>query len=119
VDNQYRRAVTIEGNIAARKLLDEIFEPSDSTWRGIGLIPKSGLAFRQEWEKFDASARFSMPQIHVKEHPGCKCGEVLRGIMTPPQCGLFRKVCTPQDPKGPCMVSGEGTCGAYYRYHHG
>jgi hydrogenase expression/formation protein HypD len=117
VINQYRRAVTWEGNVAARKLIDEIFEPVDSTWRGIGPIPKSGLGFRSGWEKFDACLRFSMPEIQVKEHPGCKCGEVLRGIMSPPECGLFRKVCNPQNPKGPCMVSGEGTCGAYYRYH--
>ena len=119
VVNQYRRAVTWEGNVAARRLIDKIFEPADSTWRGIGLIPKSGLVFRPEWKEFDASHRFSMPHIQVKEHPGCKCGEVLRGVLTPPECGLFRKVCTPQDPKGPCMVSGEGTCGAYYRYHNG
>lgn len=119
VTNQYRRAVTWEGNVAARKLIDEIFEPVDSTWRGIGPIPGSGLGFRPEWQKFDACSRFSMPEIHVREHPGCKCGEVLRGVMTPPECGLFRKVCTPQSPKGPCMVSGEGTCGAYFRYHSG
>ena len=115
--NQYRRAVTWEGNIAARNLIDEIFEPVDTTWRGIGVIPKSGLGFRPAWKKYDATERFSMPRIRVKEHPGCRCGEVLRGVMTPPECGLFRKVCTPEDPKGPCMVSGEGTCGAYYRYH--
>jgi hydrogenase expression/formation protein HypD len=119
VVNQYRRVVTWDGNAAARKLIEEIFEPVDSTWRGIGVIAKSGLGFRPAWKKFDATDRFSMPVIEVKEHPGCKCGEVLRGIMTPPECGLFRKVCTPQDPKGPCMVSGEGTCGAYYRYHQG
>ena len=119
VENPYRRAVTWEGNSAALKLIDEFFEPVDSTWRGIGVIAKSGLGFRPGWKKFDATDRFSMPEIKVKEHPGCKCGEVLRGIMTPPECGLFRKVCTPQDPKGPCMVSGEGTCGAYYRYHNG
>ena len=118
VSNQYRRAVAWEGNPAARKLIDEVFEPVDSTWRGIGVIPKSGLGFRPAWKKFDATERFSMPRIEVREHPGCKCGEVLRGVMTPPECGLFRKVCTPQDPKGPCMVSGEGTCGAYYRYHN-
>lgn len=117
VVNQYRRAVSWEGNPAAMKLIDEVFEPVDSTWRGIGAIPKSGLAFRPAWKKFDAAERFSMPVIEVREHPGCRCGEVLRGVMTPPECGLFRKVCTPQDPKGPCMVSGEGTCGAYYRYH--
>ncbi len=118
VSNRYKRVVTWEGNVAARKIIDEIFEAADSTWRGIGLIPKSGLEFRPAWKKYDASSRFSMPEIRVKEHPGCKCGEVLRGVLTPPQCGLFRKVCTPQDPKGPCMVSGEGTCGAYYRYHN-
>jgi hydrogenase expression/formation protein HypD len=118
VVNQYRRAVSWEGNSAARKLIYEIFEPADSTWRGIGVIAKSGLDFRPGWKKFDAAERFSMPAITVKEHPGCKCGEVLRGVMTPPECALFRKVCSPQDPKGPCMVSSEGTCGAYYRYHN-
>ncbi len=118
IENQYSRVVSTEGNVAARKLIDLIFEPVDSTWRGIGMIEKSGLGFRPDWKKFDATARFSMPEIHVKEHPGCKCGEVLRGVMTPPECGLFRKVCNPQNPKGPCMVSGEGTCGAYYRYNN-
>ncbi len=117
VVNMYRRVVTRDGNAAARKIMDEIFEPADSTWRGLGPIPGSGLGFRREWKNFDAVSRFSMPEIKVKEHPGCKCGEVLRGVMTPPECGLFRKVCNPQDPKGPCMVSGEGTCGAYHRYH--
>lgn len=114
---QYKRAVTREGNIAARKLMNEIFEAADSTWRGLGEIPESGLKLRTEWRSYDAAARFAMPNIQVKEHPGCRCGEVLRGVMTPPQCGLFRKACTPQHPLGPCMVSGEGTCGAYYRYH--
>lgn len=117
VVNQYRRAVNWDGNVAARRLMAEIFEPADTPWRGIGMIPRSGLAIRPEWEGFDASKRFSMPKIEVKEHPGCRCGEVLRGVLTPPECGLFRKVCNPQNPKGPCMVSGEGTCGAYYRYH--
>ncbi|SPF49424.1 protein required for maturation of hydrogenases [Syntrophobacter sp. SbD1] len=117
VENRYRRAVTWEGNSAALRLIDEVFEPVDCTWRGIGPIAKSGLGFRPGWKMFDAADRFSMPDIRVKEHPGCRCGEVLRGVMTPPECGLFRKVCSPRDPKGPCMVSGEGTCGAYYRYH--
>lgn len=117
VINQYRRAVAWEGNAAARRLLDEIFEPADSTWRGLGPIPLSGLKLRDAWRDFDAGRRFSMPQIQVKEHPGCRCGEVLRGVMIPPECGLFRKACNPRNPLGPCMVSGEGTCGAYYRYH--
>ncbi|MBP8646068.1 MAG: hydrogenase formation protein HypD [Syntrophobacteraceae bacterium] len=115
--NQYRRAVTWEGNASARRLMEEIFEPCDVTWRGLGVIPSSGLALRSGWEKYDAARRFSMPAIRVREHPGCRCGEVLRGRMIPPDCGLFRKVCTPESPRGPCMVSSEGTCGAYYRYH--
>jgi len=116
VANQYRRAVSWEGNVAARRLIDEIFEPVDCTWRGLGVIPRSGLRIREQWREFDAGSRFSMPAIQVREHAGCRCGEVLRGVMTPPECGLFRKVCTPQDPKGPCMVSSEGTCGAYFRF---
>jgi len=115
--NEYKRAVSYGGNAAARRLMDEVFRPVDATWRGLGVIPQSGLGFREEWESFDAAKRFHMPEIRVKEHPGCRCGEVLRGIMTPPECGLFRVVCTPQNPKGPCMVSSEGTCGAYHRYH--
>lgn len=114
---QYKRAVSLEGNLAARKMMDEIFAAADSTWRGLGEIPASGLKLRPEWQDYDATVRFAMPDIRVKEHAGCRCGEVLRGVMTPPQCGLFRKTCTPQHPMGPCMVSGEGTCGAYYRYH--
>ena len=117
VENQYRRGVTWEGNQAAQRLLSEIFRPVDSTWRGLGVIPQSGLGLSEAYGEYDAAQRFSMPSIQVKEHPGCRCGEVLRGIMTPPDCGLFRKVCNPQNPMGPCMVSGEGTCGAYYRYH--
>ncbi|NLI81571.1 MAG: hydrogenase formation protein HypD [Deltaproteobacteria bacterium] len=115
--NQYRRAVSRDGNAAARRLMDEVFEPADSTWRGLGPIPLSGLRFRNSWRRFDAGERFSMPVIQVREDPACRCGDVLRGLMEPPQCTLFRKVCNPQNPKGPCMVSGEGTCGAYYRYH--
>ena len=115
--NEYRRAVNDEGNTTARRIMDEIFEPVDSAWRGLGIIPGSGLAPRSQWAEFDALKRFDIPYIHVKEHPGCRCGEVLRGVLTPPQCGLFKKVCTPSTPRGPCMVSGEGTCGAYFRYH--
>ncbi len=117
VMNQYRRAVSTEGNSAAMALMNEVFEPVDSTWRGLGMIPKSGQKPRPEWRDFDAAERFSMPEIKVKEHPGCRCGDVLRGVMTPPECPLFRKACSPDNPMGPCMVSSEGTCGAYYRYH--
>lgn len=117
VVNQYRRAVAWEGNVKARELIAEVFEPADTTWRGLGPIPGSGLALRPAWSAFDAARRFELPRIEVKEHPGCRCGEVLRGVMTPPECRLFRMVCNPQSPMGPCMVSSEGTCGAYYRYH--
>ncbi len=115
--NPYTRGVSWEGNRAAQKLLREIFEPADTVWRGLGLIPESGLRIRKDWERFDAMRRFDMPPLESREHPGCRCGEVLRGVMTPPQCGLFRKACSPETPLGPCMVSSEGTCGAYYRYH--
>ena len=115
---QYRRAVNWGGNVAAKRFLDEVFQPADAAWRGLGTIPLSGLSLRPALEAFDAAKRFSMPEIQVKEHPGCRCGQVLRGVMTPPECGLFRKVCSPQNPMGPCMVSSEGTCGAYYRYHN-
>lgn len=117
VMNEYRRAVDYQGNVAARRLMEGVFEPVDAAWRGLGVIPQSGLGLREDVGSFDAARRFAMPEIRVKEHPGCRCGEVLRGILTPPECGLFRVVCTPQNPKGPCMVSSEGTCGAYHRYH--
>jgi len=117
VVNQYRRAVSWEGNVAAQRLMNDIFEPADATWRGLGTIPQSGLRVRPRWERYDAARRFTLPDLQVKEHPGCRCGEVLRGVLTPPECGLFRKHCTPQTPLGPCMVASEGTCGAYYRYH--
>lgn len=117
VQNQYLRAVSWEGNPVARALIHEIFVPADTTWRGLGPIPLSGLRVREEWAAYDAVRRFSMPDIQVREHPGCKCGEVLRGVITPIECALFRSACNPENPKGPCMVSSEGTCGAYYRYH--
>jgi hydrogenase expression/formation protein HypD len=117
VEIQYRRAVSWEGNVQARDVMDEVFEPADASWRGLGTIPASGLQVRDSWQRFDASHRFAMPAIRIAEHPGCRCGEVLRGVLQPPQCALFRKACTPEQPLGPCMVSSEGTCGAYYRYH--
>ncbi|SMC21263.1 hydrogenase expression/formation protein HypD [Desulfacinum hydrothermale DSM 13146] len=117
VEIQYRRGVTWEGNPAAQKLMNEIFEPADAVWRGLGKISGSGLAVRPQWARFDAAARFDVPSMDAKEDPACRCGDVLRGALRPPQCPLFRKICTPQNPKGPCMVSSEGTCGAYYRYH--
>jgi len=117
VEIQYRRGVSWAGNGRALDLMAAIFEPADVTWRGLGRVPASGLQVRERWAAFDAARRFRMPVIAVRENPACRCGEVLRGVFTPPQCPLFRTVCDPQHPKGPCMVSSEGTCGAYYRYH--
>lgn len=116
VEIQYRRGVSWAGNGRALDLMAEIFEPADVTWRGLGPIAASGLKVRDSWAAFDATRRFEMPRIEVREDPACRCGEVLRGVLVPPECPLFRTVCQPQNPKGPCMVSSEGTCGAFYRY---
>ena len=116
VENQYRRAVTWEGNVAARKLWRRFSNPWIPPGEAWESFRKAGL-FCPAWKKFDWAAPFALPDIKVLEHPGCKCGEVLRGIILPPECGLIRKACSPREPKGPCMVSSEGTCGAYYRYH--
>ncbi|MBU0899210.1 hydrogenase formation protein HypD, partial [bacterium] len=92
------------------------FEPADSNWRGIGVIPGSGLRIRQEYSRYDASLHFEVPTHQVtEEKSGCICGEILRGIATPLVCPLFGKACTPEEPVGACMVSSEGTCAAYYK----
>ncbi len=115
--NAYPRAVTAEGNSKARAILGRIFEPADACWRGIGMIPLSGLKIRDEFAAYDALRQFDIevPEPHIPA--GCACGEILTGKKSPPECKLFRKVCTPTDPVGPCMVSTEGTCAAYYKYH--
>lgn len=115
--NAYTRAVTAEGNSKARRTIDTVFQPCDARWRGIGMIPHSGLAFRDAWAQFDAVRRFELTVTPVPAPKGCVCGDILTGTKTPPQCALFRKACTPMAPVGPCMVSSEGTCAAYYRYH--
>lgn len=115
--NAYQRAVTAEGNPKARQLLAEIFEPADARWRGVGLIPSSGLRIGDAFAAHDAE---KLLEIEVPEPPptkGCACGEILVGKKTPPECALYKKGCTPTDPVGPCMVSTEGTCAAYYKYH--
>jgi len=117
VEIQYRRAVTPEGNQNALRTMDRVFEPCDAPWRGLGVIPKSGLAFREAYRAFDAEAHFDVDVPDSPEPPGCKCGDILRGGLTPVECRLFRKLCTPENPIGPCMVSSEGTCAAYFKYH--
>jgi len=115
--NAYTRAVTETGNTKARRILESVFETCDARWRGIGVIPGSGLSIRAELADFDARQRFAIQPAIAEEPRGCACGQILTGIKTPPECALFRKTCTPVNPVGPCMVSSEGTCAAYYRYH--
>ena len=116
VEIQYRRVVKPEGNLVAQQTLEEVFEPADCRWRGLGLIPLSGLNIRSKYENLDARKKFAVPDIEDIPIKGCACGEVLTGKITPHQCALFGKGCTPLRPIGPCMVSQEGACAAYYRY---
>jgi hydrogenase expression/formation protein HypD len=116
VENTYQRVVSWEGNLRAAKMVDEIFQPVDMEWRGLGVIPDSGLAIRPKYADFDAQARLDIVLPEATEAKGCRCGEILKGMNTPPQCPLFKTRCTPQNPIGPCMVSSEGTCAAYYKY---
>ena len=115
--NCYPRAVAAQGNPKARDIMNEVFEPCDAVWRGVGVIPGSGLRIRDEYAAFDATKQFEIPVIETAPPKGCRCGDILIGKITPPQCPLFRSVCTPVDPVGPCMVSSEGTCAAYYKYN--
>ncbi len=117
LDNAYPRAVTREGNTKAQQILDEIFEPAGAGWRGIGVIPQSGLKIREKYAAHDAQKLFDVEVPDAKTPRGCACGEILIGTKTPPECALYKKVCTPMNPVGPCMVSTEGTCAAYYKYH--
>jgi hydrogenase expression/formation protein HypD len=113
---QYKRAVRPEGNPRAMAVMEEVFEAGDAEWRGLGTIEQSGLYLREAYSEFDALRRFAVPELASEEIPGCACGEILRGIMEPADCPLFKRFCTPANPVGPCMVSSEGTCSARYRY---
>ena len=116
VVNAYRRAAADDGNPKARAVLEEVFLPNDALWRGIGSIPQSGLVLAPDYDDMDAFARFGLSLPEVAPIPGCRCGEVLSGRMNPSECPLFGGACTPARPVGPCMVSTEGSCAAYYRY---
>lgn len=116
VENAYTRAVSWEGNSRAMRMVDTIFEPVDMEWRGLGMIPGSGLGIRDAFAAFDADKRFDIQLEPAEEPKGCRCGEILKGKELPVQCPLFGKRCSPGSPVGPCMVSSEGTCAAYYRY---
>lgn len=114
--NVYPRAVSQQGNVQAQEVMASVFKPCDTPWRGLGVIPGSGLAIRDDLEVYDAVKRFDLTVTEVPEPKGCACGEILSGTKTPKACALFGKACTPMQPVGPCMVSSEGTCSAYYRY---
>ncbi|MDM8524533.1 hydrogenase formation protein HypD [Desulfococcaceae bacterium HSG8] len=115
--NAYPRAVTDEGNQKARKIMGDVFETTDANWRGLGIIPESGLNIRKEFASFDAHKMADITIPESEEPKGCSCGAILTGEKIPPECPLYKKACTPVNPIGPCMVSSEGTCAAYYRYH--
>jgi len=117
VENAYERAVIFEGNQPAQKVMSMVLQPVDRKWRGIGMIPQSGLGLREEFEEFDAEKRFAVDEIVTQESPLCIAGEILQGMKKPPQCVAYGKQCTPQSPLGAPMVSAEGACAAYYKYH--
>jgi hydrogenase expression/formation protein HypD len=116
VEIEYRRIVRPEGNTAALKILDEVFEVCPVPWRGLGVIPQSGLSIKKKYGQFDARSVFHISVESKGEPAGCLCGAILRGVNIPPDCAFFGKACTPESPIGPCMVSSEGTCAAYYKY---
>jgi len=119
VEIAYRRGVRPEGNQQALKLMERVFEPCSAEWRGIGEVPDSGLKLRKEYQHFDAELAFDIEPGPTHEPMGCICGDILRGVKTPADCQLFGKACTPEHPVGPCMVSSEGSCSAYYLYGGG
>jgi hydrogenase expression/formation protein HypD len=120
LDNQYARAVRREGNVAAQQVMDEVFEVADQKWRGIGVIPQSGLRLRREYAAYDAERIFDLKTKSVDESAECLSAEILQGRKRPPECPRFGIACTPEKPLGAPMVSSEGACAAYYRYRrHG
>ncbi|HUX45002.1 MAG TPA: hydrogenase formation protein HypD [Terracidiphilus sp.] len=119
VENQYKRAVPWDGNAAALKVMDEVFELRQQfEWRGLGFIPQSAMRIRDAYSAWDAERRYSVPETRVADPKLAQCGDVLRGVMKPEQCKLFGKECTPEHPIGALMVSSEGSCAAYYNYEY-
>ncbi len=116
VENQYRRSVRRQGNQAARNFVSEVFEVADRPWRGMGIIPRSGLKLNQAFRSFDAEFRFAVGHVKAVESKECRSGEVLQGRLRPDQCEAFGNTCTPDHPLGAPMVSSEGACAAYWKY---
>jgi hydrogenase expression/formation protein HypD len=117
VEIQYKRIVKRDGNPSAQQIIDEVLEPRDDWWRGLGVLPASGLGIKPKFSDFDAEKQFDVEVEPTRKDKACICGEVLKGIAKPKDCKLFGKGCTPYDPVGPCMVSSEGACHAYFRYN--
>jgi hydrogenase expression/formation protein HypD len=113
---QYTRVIRPGGNRRARDVLERVFDIADAEWRGLGVIPQSGLKLKPEFRCFDAAERHCLPEPSCVQLPGCRCGDVLRGGIHPAECPLFGRACTPRNPLGPCMVSSEGSCAARYKY---
>jgi len=118
VINDYPYVVKDEGNLHAQKLLEEYLQPHDEDWRGMSTIPKSGLVLKDQYAQFDAKKKYKV-SVGEPRKTKCRCGEIIRGLVTPEECVLFNKGCTPSHPIGPCMVSTEGTCAAHYQYMRG
>jgi hydrogenase expression/formation protein HypD len=116
VENAYPRAVAAEGNEAAIAMLQDVFEVTDRSWRGIGEIPRSGWRLSEKYRDFDAEQRFDVASIRTEESSICRSGEVLQGLIKPNECQAFGRECTPRNPLGATMVSSEGACAAYYLY---
>ena len=114
--NEYSRIVTTDGNKEAKAILADVFTVGDAVWRGLGEIPASGLDIRPEYAQFDALRRNDIKIENIEGNSACLCSSVLKGKIVPPDCSLFAKTCTPDNPIGPCMVSSEGSCAAYYKY---
>lgn len=116
IKNVYNKLVKVSGNKVAQSIINNIFDVKDDYWRGIGLVAKSGLKLKEEYREYDIESMFPIDYSEDKKNTACQCGEVLKGKIRPNECKLFGKICTPENPIGPCMVSGEGSCAAYYRY---
>jgi hydrogenase expression/formation protein HypD len=114
--NTYARAVKPGGNLLAQKTVEEVFSIVNAEWRGFGVLPASGLELRANYSRFDAVLRFGLERVPSRSHPLCRCGDVLRAVCEPHECPAFGLACTPGKPLGPCMVSAEGACAAYWTY---
>jgi len=117
LENEYRRSVTLEGNARAKVLMEKVFDVVSGSWRGIGRVPLSTLKLKEEFSEYDARKRYNIKTGPSRDLlPGCSCHLVLIGRIKPPECKLYGEVCTPFSPRGPCMVSSEGTCQIWYKY---